>query len=64
MLVQPGAASPQQGVNDTESYRLAIFPSGARRGRRRSERCRARAAASSFGLVPARALAAAARGDG
>lgn len=64
ILVEPGRFLSAQGTNDAESYRLAIFHEwGATRGEA-LERCRARAAALAFELVPARPLAAAAGGDG
>jgi biotin carboxylase len=52
LLVRPGLRLSQQGVNDTSSYRLCIFPSfGATREEALSS-ARARAAGLDFGLSP------------
>jgi hypothetical protein len=64
ILVEPGGNLSDQGTNDAESYRLAIFHEWGETREEALQRCRARAAALEFDLVPARALAAAARGDG
>ena len=64
ILVEPGRNLSAQGTNDAESYRLAIFHEWGETREEALERCRARATALEFDLVPARALAAAARGDG
>src|SRR5207248_9258406 len=64
ILVEPGAFLSEQGTNDAESYRLAIFHEW---GETRDEAlacCRARAAALAFELDPAKLLAAAAGADG
>lgn len=60
ILVEPGSRLSEQGTNDADSYRLAIFHElGETRGEA-LERCRARAASLDFDLVPAMPLAAAA----
>jgi hypothetical protein len=64
ILVEPGRFLSEQGTNDAESYRLAILHEWGRTKEEALERCRARAAALAFVLVPARPLAAAAGGDG
>lgn len=43
VLVQPGRRLSEQGLNDTESYRLAIFSEHAATREQAVERCRARA---------------------
>jgi ATP-grasp domain-containing protein len=64
ILVGPGRRLSEQGTNDAESYRLAIFHEWGRTREEALDRCRARAAGLAFELVPARLLAAAAGGDG
>ena len=64
ILVEPGRRLSEQGTNDAESYRLAIFHEWGETREEALERCRARAASLGFDLVPATPLPAAARGDG
>jgi hypothetical protein len=64
ILVEPGRFLSEQGTNDAESYRLAIFHEWGRTREETLARCRARASALAFELLPARPLAAAAGGDG
>ncbi|TML06384.1 MAG: hypothetical protein E6G41_07700 [Actinobacteria bacterium] len=64
ILVEPGRLLSEQGTNDAESYRLAILHAWGATREDALDRCRARAAALAFHLVPARRLAAAARGNG
>jgi hypothetical protein len=52
LLVRPGLRLSQQGVNDTCSYRLCIFPSEGATREEALERARARAAELDFGLAP------------
>jgi hypothetical protein len=52
LLVRPGLRLSQQGVNDTRSYRLCIFPSYGATREEALERARARAAGLDFGLSP------------
>jgi ATP-grasp domain len=61
ILVEPGRVLSEQGTNDAESYRLAIFHEWGETREEALARCRARAAAFAFDLVPAQALAAAGR---
>jgi len=61
ILVEPGRVLSEQGTNDAESYRLAIFHEWGETREEALARCRARAAALAFDLVPAQALAAAGR---
>jgi hypothetical protein len=53
ILVRPGLLLSEQGLNDTQSYRLAILYGFGETRAEAVERCRARAAALSFGLAPA-----------
>jgi hypothetical protein len=64
ILVEPGRLLSDQGTNDAESFRLAILHEWGRTREEALDRCRARAGALAFELVPARPLAAAAGGDG
>jgi hypothetical protein len=64
ILVEPGRFLSEQGTNDAESYRLAIFHAWGETREDALDRCRARAAALAFHLVPASLLATAAGGDG
>jgi ATP-grasp domain len=64
ILVEPGRFLSEQGTNDAESYRLAIFHEWGETKDEALARCRARAASLAFELAPARSLAAAAGGDG
>ena len=64
ILVEPGTRLSEQGTNDAESYRLAIFHEWGETREEALGRCRARAASLAFDLVPATPLPAAARGDG
>lgn len=64
ILVRPGRFLSEQGTNDAESYRLAIFHEWGETRAEALARCRARAASLAFELAPARSLAAAAGGDG
>jgi len=64
ILVRPGRFLSEQGTNDAESYRLAIFHEWGETREEALARCRARAASLAFELAPARSLAAAAGGDG
>lgn len=52
ILVRPGLHLSEQGVNDAQSYRLAILYGFAETRREAVARCRARAAALSFRLAP------------
>jgi len=52
LLVRPGLRLSQQGVNDTCSYRLCIFPSFGATREEALSRARARAADLDFGLSP------------
>ncbi len=52
LLVRPGLRLSQQGVNDTCSYRLCIFPSFGATREEALGRARARAADLDFGLSP------------
>jgi ATP-grasp domain len=61
ILVEPGLRLSEQGTNDAESYRLAIFHEVGDTREEALERCRARAASLVFDLRPAAWLAAAAR---
>jgi hypothetical protein len=58
VLVEPGRRLSEQGTNDAQSYRLAIFHEVGETREEALARCRARARSLDFGLVP---LAAAAR---
>jgi hypothetical protein len=51
VLVRPGRRLSEQGLNDTESYRLAIFHEWAATRERALERCRARAEELRFRLA-------------
>jgi hypothetical protein len=64
ILVRPGRFLSEQGTNDAESYRLAIFHEWGETREEALARCRARAGSLAFELAPARSLAAAAGGDG
>jgi hypothetical protein len=64
ILVEPGRRLSEQGTNDAESYRLAIFHEWGETREEALERCRARAASLAFDLVPATPLPAAACGVG
>ena len=64
ILVEPGRLLSEQGTNDAESYRLAIFHDVGRTREEALARCRARAASVAFELLPEPALTAAAGGDG
>ena len=64
ILVEPGRPLSEQGTNDAESYRLAIFHEVGKTRAEALRRCRERAASLAFELVPAAPLAAAAGGDG
>lgn len=64
ILVRPGRFLSEQGTNDAESYRLAIFHEWGETRDEALARCRSRAASLAFELAPARPLAAAAGGDG
>jgi hypothetical protein len=64
ILVAPGRLLSEQGTNDAESYRLAIFHEVGATREEALARCRIRAASLAFDLEPARRrLVAAARGD-
>jgi hypothetical protein len=52
ILVRPGLRLSEQGVNDTESYRLAIFTGFGETREEAVARVRARAAGLSFELAP------------
>jgi ATP-grasp domain len=52
LLVRPGLHLSQQGVNDSQSYRLAILNGFGQTREEAVERCRARARALSFRLAP------------
>ncbi|MGH3041555.1 MAG: ATP-grasp domain-containing protein [Gaiellaceae bacterium] len=52
ILVQPGSPLSEQGVNDSESYRLAIFTCFGETREEALARSRERAAALSFRLAP------------
>jgi hypothetical protein len=52
LLVRPGLRLSQQGVNDTFSYRLCIFPSYGATREEALERARLRAAGLDFELAP------------
>jgi hypothetical protein len=52
LLVRPGLHLSEQGVNDSESYRLAILYGFGETREEAVERCRARAQALSFRLAP------------
>jgi ATP-grasp domain len=53
LLVRPGLPLSRQGVNDSQSYRLAILYGFGETRDEAVERCRARAASLSFQLAPA-----------
>jgi hypothetical protein len=53
ILVQPGLRLSEQGVNDSQSYRLAIFTGFGETREEAVARVRERAAALSFQLAPA-----------
>jgi ATP-grasp domain len=53
LLVRPGLNLSEQGVNDAQSYRLAILYGFGETREEAVERCRARARALSFRLAPA-----------
>jgi hypothetical protein len=63
ILVEPGRRLSEQGTNDAESYRLAIFHEWGETRERALARCRSRAESLAFDLVPAGRLAATAGGD-
>ena len=52
ILVRPGLLLSEQGVNDSESYRLAIFTGFGATREEAIARVRARADALSFRLAP------------
>jgi biotin carboxylase len=52
LLVRPGVLLSEQGTNDAQSYRLAIFTGFGATREEAVERCRERAAALSFRLAP------------
>jgi len=52
MLVRPGLFLSEQGVNDAQSYRLAILHGFGETREEAVERCRERAAALTFRLAP------------
>ena len=52
VLVRPGLRLSEQGVNDSQSYRLAILYGFGETREEAVERCRARARALTFRLVP------------
>jgi hypothetical protein len=52
LLVRPGLPLSRQGVNDSQSYRLAILYGFGETREEAVERCRARAASLSFQLAP------------
>jgi hypothetical protein len=58
VLVRPGLLLSQQGVNDSQSYRLAIFSEVGATREEAVTRCRARARSLAFQLLPVRATAA------
>jgi hypothetical protein len=58
VLVRPGMLLSQQGVNDSQSYRLAIFSEVGETREEAVARCRARASSLAFQLLPVRAAAA------
>jgi hypothetical protein len=53
ILVKPGRRLSEQGVNDSQSYRLAIFTGFGETREEAVARVRERAAALSFRLAPA-----------
>lgn len=59
LLVRPGLRLSQQGLNDTQSYRLCIFDEFGKTREEAVERCRARARRlrAAFELEPVRAAA-------
>ncbi len=52
LLVRPGVLLSEQGTNDAQSYRLAIFTGFGETREEAVERCRERAASLSFRLAP------------
>jgi biotin carboxylase len=52
VLVRPGVLLSEQGANDAQSYRLAIFTGFGKTREEAVERCRERAASLSFRLAP------------
>ncbi len=52
ILVQPGRRLSEQGTNDSQSYRLAIFHETGETREEALERCRGRARSLSFELLP------------
>ena len=64
ILVEPGRRLSEQGTNDADSYRLAIFHEIGETRAQALQRCRVRAASLAFELEPATRLATAAGGDG
>jgi biotin carboxylase len=52
VLVRPGVLLSEQGANDAQSYRLAIFTGFGETREEAVERCRERAASLSFRLAP------------
>jgi hypothetical protein len=52
LLVRPGLFLSEQGVNDAQSYRLAILHGFGENREEAVERCRERAAALNFRLAP------------
>ena len=59
ILVEPGRRLSEQGTNDADSYRLAIFHEVGETQEEALRRCRARAASLAFDLLPVAPLAAA-----
>jgi cytidyltransferase-like protein len=55
ILVEPGLLLSEQGTNDAQSYRLAIFAETGETREEAVERCRVRARSLAFELLPARA---------
>ena len=53
LLVRPGLFLSEQGLNDAQSYRLAILYGFGETREEAVERCRARAASLNFRLAPA-----------
>ena len=58
VLVRPGMLLSEQGVNDSQSYRLAIFSEVGATREEAVARCGARARSLAFQLLPVRAAAA------
>lgn len=64
ILVEPGRRLSEQGTNDADSYRLAIFHEVGQTQEQALRRCRARAGSLAFDLLPVASLTAAAGVDG